>query len=82
MKRFKNLSFREKAEYISILVLYPFFLLFGRLGRSIRLFGTKRRQITASALSLAVILSMLSFSAFAADFSTIPISVFRFTTLP
>ena len=69
MKRFKNLSFREKAEYISILVLYPFFLLFGRLGRSIRLFGTKRRQITASALSLAVILSMLSFSAFAADFS-------------
>ncbi len=45
MKRFKNLSFREKAEYISILVLYPFFLLFGRLGRSIRLFGTKRRTL-------------------------------------
>ena len=69
MNKFKSLSKKDKAEYIAIILLYPFFMLFSALGKSLKLFGTKKRQITASVLTFAMILTMLpvmSFTAFAA----------------
>src|SRR5574344_1953837 len=59
MKNFKNLSKKEKAEYIAILVLYPFFLLYARLGKVFNIFSTKRRQIVASTLSFAMVVTMI-----------------------
>ena len=74
MSKFKNLSTKEKAEYITVVALYPFFKLFNALGKSLKLFGTKGRQITASILSFTMILSMLpmiSLTAFASGTLTV-----------
>lgn len=73
MNKFKSLSKKDKAEYIAIVALYPFFKLFSWLGKSLKLFGTKKRQITASVLTFALIMTMLptmSFTAFAATPTT------------
>lgn len=70
MNSFLKKKGREKLEYISILLLYPLFLLFNRLGKTFKLFSTKKRQITASILSFAIILGtipVVSLTAFAAS---------------
>jgi hypothetical protein len=59
MKKYQGLSGKERAEYIALCILYPFLLLFGRMGKTMKLFGTRRRQITASVLTSAVILTTL-----------------------
>ena len=56
MRNFKNLTRKEKAEYISILILYPFFLIFSRLGKSFKFFADRKRQLVASALCFAIVL--------------------------
>ena len=66
MRKFKNLSKGEKFEYIAILLLYPLFLLFRSLGKGIKLFGTKKRQLTASVLAAAIVLTMIPAMSFAA----------------
>lgn len=70
MKNFKNLSKKEKATYIAIILLYPFFALFSALGKSVKLFSTKKRQLTASVLCAAIVLTgipVLSLTAAAAE---------------
>ncbi len=57
MKNFKNLSKKEKAEYTAIILLYPFFALFSALGKSIKLFSTKKRQLVSSVLCAAIVLT-------------------------
>lgn len=59
MRNFHNLSKKEKAEYISILILYPFFLIFSNLGKTFKFFASKKRQLIASALSLAIVIGSL-----------------------
>ena len=66
MKKFKGLSAGEKAQYICILALYPLYMLFERLGKTVKLFGTQKRRISASVLSLAVLVTAISVPAFAA----------------
>ena len=56
MRNFKNLTKKEKAEYISILIMYPFFLIFSRLGKSFKFFADRKRQLVASALCFAIVL--------------------------
>ncbi len=45
MRKFHNLSKREKAEYISILILYPFFLIFSNLGKTFKFFASKKGSL-------------------------------------
>lgn len=59
MNQFKRLTEKEKAKYIASITLYPMFMIFRFLGRGFKLFGTKKRQITASLLSVAMIFTML-----------------------
>ncbi len=80
MRNFKNLTKKEKAEYISILILYPFFLIFSRLGKSFKFFADRRRQLVASALSVAVVLTAipaLSLSVFAGTTGSTSVMLFN-----
>ena len=80
MRNFKNLTRKEKAEYISILILYPFFLIFSRLGKSFKFFASKKRQLIASALSVAVVLTAipaLSLSVFAGTTGSTSVKLFN-----
>lgn len=80
MRKFHNLSKREKAEYISILILYPFFLIFSNLGKTFKFFASKKRQLVASALSVAVVLTtipVLSFSVFAGTTGSTSVKLFN-----
>ncbi|MEG0386323.1 MAG: hypothetical protein RR642_16405, partial [Solibacillus sp.] len=73
MKKFNRLSKKEKAEYIAIIALYPLFVLFSFLGKTLMMFGTKKRQIMASVLSFTMIIAMIpmvSMTAFAQTGST------------
>ncbi len=65
MRKFKDLSFKEKAVYTATLALFPLFLLFKRLGKRFKFFSTRGRQLTASALCAALVLSAVPISAFA-----------------
>ena len=69
MRSFKQLTSKEKAEYIAIVLLYPLLWLFQRLGKVFRFFESRKRQLIASAASFAMIVSSVpvSFSAFAAS---------------
>ena len=70
MRNFKNLSKKEKAEYLAMLFLYPLFLLFRQLGNVCKFFEQKKRQLIASVLSFAVIVAsvpVLSLTTFAAS---------------
>lgn len=80
MRKFKNLKGKEKLEYIAILLMYPMFLLFRRLGKGMKLFSTRKRQLVASALSVAIILTAfpaLSFSAFAGTTGSTSVMLFN-----
>lgn len=80
MRNFKNLTKKEKAEYISILILYPFFLIFSRLGKSFKFFADKKRQLAASALSVAIVLTAipaLSLSVFAGTTGSTSVKLFN-----
>ncbi|MCX7615468.1 MAG: hypothetical protein N2Z65_06905, partial [Clostridiales bacterium] len=63
MKKHHQLLKKEKAEYITLCILYPFMLLFGFLGKTMKMYGTQKRQITASVLSFVMILTMLPIGA-------------------
>lgn len=67
MHKFKDLQGKERAEYLLTLVLLPFFLLFNRLGKSLKCFSTKGRQLTASVLCAALILGVLPVTALAGN---------------
>lgn len=67
MRKFKDLHQKERAEYLLTLVLLPFFLLFNRLGKSLKCFSTKGRQLTASVLCAALILGVLPVTALAGN---------------
>ena len=67
MRKFKDLHKKERAEYLLTLVLLPFFLLFNRLGKSLKCFSTKGRQLTASVLCAALILGVLPVTALAGN---------------
>lgn len=80
MRNFHNLSKKEKAEYISILIMYPFFLIFSNLGKTFKFFASKKRQLVASALSVAVVLTtipVLSFSVFAGTTGSTSVKLFN-----
>lgn len=80
MRNFHNLSKKEKAEYISILILYPLFLIFSNLGKTFKFFASKKRQLVASALSVAVVLTtipVLSFSVFAGTSGSTSVKLFN-----
>lgn len=80
MRNFKNLTKKEKAEYISILILYPFFLIFSRLGKSFKFFADRKRQLVASALSVAIVLTAipaLSLSVFAGTTGSTSVLLFN-----
>lgn len=80
MRNFKNLTRKEKAEYISILILYPFFLIFSRLGKSFKFFADRKRQLVASALSVAIVLTAipaLSLSVFAGTTGSTSVLLFN-----
>ena len=73
MRNFKSLNLKEKAEYCAIIALYPLFLIFKYLGKSFKFFESRKRQIIASALCFAMILSAvpaLSIKTFAAGSHT------------
>ncbi|MEG1982041.1 MAG: hypothetical protein RR073_06015, partial [Clostridia bacterium] len=63
MKNFKKRSFKEKAQLVLVCILYPLMLFFAWLGKSVKLFSTKNKQIVASALVFAIIASVLPISA-------------------
>ncbi len=68
MKSFKSLSPKEKLEYIGILAIYPFILLFEQMGKSVKFLNTRKRQITASVLTVCMLMTMIpvmSLTAFA-----------------
>ena len=56
MRKFKNLHRKEQVEYIAVLALFPLFLLFQWLGKSIKCLSTKQRQLTASVLCALLII--------------------------
>lgn len=66
MKNYHQLTGQKKAKYIALSVIIHFLLLFGQLGKTIKLFGTKKRQLLASVLILVMILTMLPIGAFRA----------------
>lgn len=64
--RFKQLQSKEKAEYITMLLLFPFLLLFQRPPKSTKLFGYKKHRIITSVMCAVVILVVLPITVFAA----------------
>lgn len=69
MRQYKNLPQKEKAGVVLSFLLMPFVLLFTALGKKFRFFSTRKRQLIASALCAATVISCLpalSISAFAA----------------
>ncbi len=70
MRSFKSLSFKEKLEYIGILAIYPLILLYEQIGKSLKFLNSRSKQITASILTVCLMLTMIPLSAitvFAAD---------------
>ena len=65
--RFNQLQGKEKAEYITVLSLFPFLLLFQWLGKKIKFLSSKKRQLTASVLCGLVVLAMLPITVFASS---------------
>ncbi len=65
MRKFKNLHRKEQVEYIAVLALFPLFLLFQWLGKSIKCLSTKQRQLTASVLCALLIIGMFPLTVFA-----------------
>ncbi len=70
MRVFKELSGKEKGTALAVLLLYPFMLLFARLGKSVKFLNTRGRQITASALTACLLLTMLPLSGITASAAT------------
>ncbi len=74
MKSFSALNFKEKMEYIGILAIYPLILLYEQIGKSVKFLNSRSKQITASILTVCLMLTMIpvmSLTAFAstADWS-------------
>ncbi len=70
MKKTKQISKREKAESIAILLMYPLVMMFRKLGKNFKLFSTKKRQLVASFLSIVMVfcaMPIVSLSANAAS---------------
>ncbi len=70
MKSFKSLTLKEKMEYIGILAIYPLILLYEQIGKSVKFLNSRSKQITASILTVCLMLTMIPLSAitvFAAD---------------
>ncbi len=63
MKSFSALNFKEKMEYIGILAIYPLILLYEQIGKSVKFLNSKSRQITASILTVCLMLTMIPLSA-------------------
>ncbi len=70
MKSFKSLTFKEKMEYIGILAIYPLILLYDQIGKSVKFLNSKSRQITASILTVCLMLTMIPLSAMTAFAAT------------
>ncbi len=62
MKKSNELSVKEKLEHIGLLAIYPFVLFFNKLGKSVKLFNTKHKQVLAGVLAVCVMLAMIPFS--------------------
>jgi hypothetical protein len=70
MKSFKSLNFKEKMEYIGILAIYPLILLYEQIGKSVKFLNTRKRQITASILTVCIMLTMIPVMLFTASAAT------------
>ena len=68
--RFKQLQSKEKAEYITMLLLFPFLLLLQRPLKSTKLFADKKHRIITSVMCAVVILVVLPITVFAAGNKT------------
>lgn len=77
MHKLKDVHGKERAEYIAILALLPFFLLFQWLGRSLKCLSGRSRQLTASVLCAVLILSIVPITAFADNAKLTVITEFR-----
>ncbi len=74
MKSFKALSFKEKMEYIGILAIYPLILLYEQLGKSVKFLNSRKRQITASVLTVCLMLTMIPVMSLTASAESAPIT--------
>ncbi len=70
MKSFRALNFKEKMEYIGILAIYPLILLYEQIGKSVKFLNTRKRQITASILTVCLMLTMIPVMSLTASATT------------
>ncbi len=70
MKTFSDLNFKEKMEYIGILAIYPLILLYEQIGKSVKFLNSRGKQITASILTVCLLLAMIPLSAITAFAAT------------
>ncbi len=66
MKTFKQLNAKEKILYLGIMLLYPLILLYDYIGKYIKFFSIRKRQITASILTVCLMLTMIPLAAITA----------------
>ena len=70
MKSFKSLNFKKKKEYIGILAIYPLILLYEQIGKSVKFLNSRSKQITASILTVCLMLTMIPVMSLTASATT------------